>query len=401
MRRSDQRRRPKARIFSCSDLLTTLPMPRADKVHPAASTSRPQLWPLLRCRPMAAFGCRLRTVGHRGAVVVGSGQVDSPTASRITLVRTLDELPPHTRKLLTQLDAHVAKVYVDNKLARHDVRITRREILDVSGLSLTQMRMHLQRLTDLEHVLVHAGKRGLSFVCEILFDGDGATGRPHLSGLIDVDTLAASLGTPSSETPNDARTTTAYSPLFGPQCSARLHLRSCPSAAGLSSPARFVDKGAKPLSSPRARFSDRSGRLPGSPCATRQRATWVANSWVGPSKAPPSERNVFSGRLHRSRRGRRLCASGGRGWHTGTKTALSRRIAVGRKNWLFVGSDGGGVATAVMGLAARRLDVPAGMAAPARHRARSAQLARDAQEARGPAAARQSDFDGARGGPRR
>ncbi len=110
--------------------------------------------------------------------------------AHVTLGRSLDELPPHTRKLLTQLDAHVRGACAEKKLDRRDVRLTRREVLDVSGLSLTQLRVHLQRLVDLEHVLVHAGKRGLSFVYEVLFDGKGDDGAPHLSGLIDVDTLA-------------------------------------------------------------------------------------------------------------------------------------------------------------------------------------------------------------------
>jgi hypothetical protein len=109
--------------------------------------------------------------------------------AHVTLGRSLDELPPHTRRLLTQLDAHVRGVCADKKLERRDVRLTRREILDVSGLSLTQLRVHLQRLVELEYVLTHAGQRGISFVYELLFDGNGDDGRPHLSGLIDVDTI--------------------------------------------------------------------------------------------------------------------------------------------------------------------------------------------------------------------
>lgn len=113
--------------------------------------------------------------------------------AHVALGRSLDELPPHTRKLLVQLDAHVRTLCAEKELARSDVRLTRREILDVTGLSLTQLRVHLQRLVDLEHVLVHAGKRGLSFVYEVVFDGNGDDGRPHLSGLLDVDTLQREL----------------------------------------------------------------------------------------------------------------------------------------------------------------------------------------------------------------
>ena len=79
---------------------------------------------------------------------------------------------------------------------RTSVRLTRREMLDVSGMGLTQLRIHLERLVALEHVLVHAGSRGHSFVYELLFDGHGKSGAPHLSGLIDIEKLQ-SIGTNS------------------------------------------------------------------------------------------------------------------------------------------------------------------------------------------------------------
>jgi hypothetical protein len=41
---------------------------------------------------------------------------------------------------------------------------------------------------------VHRGMRGQSFVYELLFDGPAASEAPHLSGLIDVATMASSRG---------------------------------------------------------------------------------------------------------------------------------------------------------------------------------------------------------------
>ena len=58
----------------------------------------------------------------------------------------------------------------------------------------TQLRVHLERLTQLEYVLVHRGMRGQSFVYELLFDGPAASEAPHLSGLIDVTTMERSRG---------------------------------------------------------------------------------------------------------------------------------------------------------------------------------------------------------------
>ena len=65
MRRNDYVSRPRARIFSRSVLLTTLPMPRPDRSTWRRQRPDPQLWPLLGCRPMAAFGCRLRSAAAR------------------------------------------------------------------------------------------------------------------------------------------------------------------------------------------------------------------------------------------------------------------------------------------------------------------------------------------------
>ena len=52
-----------------------------------------------------------------------------------------------------------------------------------SGFSLTQLRVHLERLVELELVLVHRGLRGQNFVYELVWDGDGAEKVPRLPGL--------------------------------------------------------------------------------------------------------------------------------------------------------------------------------------------------------------------------
>ena len=54
------------------------------------------------------------------------------------------------------------------------------------------MRVHLERLVELEYVLVHRGGRGQSFEYELLYDGRGEDGAPFLAGLIDVEALKKS-----------------------------------------------------------------------------------------------------------------------------------------------------------------------------------------------------------------
>jgi hypothetical protein len=83
----------------------------------------------------------------------------------------------------------VEAVCLERELERHELRFTRRQVIEASGMSLTQVRHHLQRLVDHEYVVVHSGRRGHSFVYELLYDGGGKDGNPFVIGLIDVGKL--------------------------------------------------------------------------------------------------------------------------------------------------------------------------------------------------------------------
>jgi len=48
-----------------------------------------------------------------------------------------------------------------------------------------QTRTHLDKLLDLEYLVIHRGKNGQSFVYELLYDGRGREGQPFLMGLVD------------------------------------------------------------------------------------------------------------------------------------------------------------------------------------------------------------------------
>lgn len=105
------------------------------------------------------------------------------------LGRSLDELPPQTRRLLGKITDHVASECARQGIERGDLRFSRRELRQVAGLSDTQLRVHLERLVELEYLLVHRGRRGCSYVYELLFDGDLHTPSPQLMGLIQPDLL--------------------------------------------------------------------------------------------------------------------------------------------------------------------------------------------------------------------
>lgn len=110
------------------------------------------------------------------------------------LGRSLDELPPQTRRVLALLVAMVEECCRAREVSRAEYHFSRREVREYTGLSDTQLRVHLDRLVTLEYLLVHRGMRGQSFVYELLFDGPAASESPHLSGLIDVATMASSRG---------------------------------------------------------------------------------------------------------------------------------------------------------------------------------------------------------------
>jgi DNA primase catalytic core len=105
------------------------------------------------------------------------------------LGRSLDELPPQTRRFL-QLIYHMVKEGCESEdMPQKEYRFSRGQISRYTGWSLTQTRIHLQRLVDQEYLLIHRGRRGQSFVYELLYKGEGKEGKPFLVGLIDVDTL--------------------------------------------------------------------------------------------------------------------------------------------------------------------------------------------------------------------
>jgi DNA primase len=113
------------------------------------------------------------------------------------LGRSLDELPPQTRRVLSSLDAWVREQAGASGAARADVRFTRRAVRAALGLSDTQLRVHLDRLVQLEYVRQHTGQNGSLYTYSLLFDGENETSGPQLMGLSDeagTETIATSRG---------------------------------------------------------------------------------------------------------------------------------------------------------------------------------------------------------------
>ena len=109
------------------------------------------------------------------------------------LGRSLDELPPQTRRLLGELVALVEKRAAAESVRRGDVRFSRKDVRDTTGWSDTQLRVHLGRLAELEYLAAYRDGAGGRFVYELVYDGHGEA-EPHLSGLVDATTIAKSRG---------------------------------------------------------------------------------------------------------------------------------------------------------------------------------------------------------------
>ncbi|PNS09848.1 hypothetical protein [Solilutibacter silvestris] len=115
-------------------------------------------------------------------------EADIQLANRLAhavLGRSLDELPPQTRRVLSALDAWVTQQIAGTDTPRSDVRFTRRIVRSALGVSDTQLRVHLDRLVQLEYVRQHTGQNGSLYTYTLVFDGEPASDGPQLMGLVE------------------------------------------------------------------------------------------------------------------------------------------------------------------------------------------------------------------------
>jgi DNA primase len=120
------------------------------------------------------------------------------------LGRSLDELPPQTRRLLEHIRTLVrgkapepadarASGGVASLPPRHACTFSRRELREACGWSLTQVRVHLERLVELEYLELRHGRLGSSFVYELMIDAEAPQHVAHI-GLIAIDELRKKYG---------------------------------------------------------------------------------------------------------------------------------------------------------------------------------------------------------------
>jgi hypothetical protein len=139
---------------------------------------------------------------------------DIAAANRLAndaLGRMLDELSPQTRLFLELIHKVVSAICKERKLEQCDYRFSRADVRHASGWSYPQVRRHLDRLVEMEYVLIHRGRRGQSFVYELLWNGEGQDGNPFVMGLIDIEKLGKTSSTNPTLTPSESGLTPASS----------------------------------------------------------------------------------------------------------------------------------------------------------------------------------------------
>ena len=105
------------------------------------------------------------------------------------LGRTLDELPPQTRKLLNRIYDMVDQISQRESVTHSHCRFSRRDIREFTSASEGQLKIHCKRLEEMEYLIVHTGGRGRNIEYELLYEGDVNNQKSHLMGLVDVNDL--------------------------------------------------------------------------------------------------------------------------------------------------------------------------------------------------------------------
>jgi len=137
----------------------------------------------------------LRTIEHRGQKLryIEVTKADILLANRLAhevLGRSLDELPPQTRRLLGLLDEMAKGECGRLGIDRSDFRFSRRQVRERTGWGDTQLKVHLGRLVEMEYVIAHrAGGHSQRLGYELVYAPSAGGNGPFLPGLISADEL--------------------------------------------------------------------------------------------------------------------------------------------------------------------------------------------------------------------
>lgn len=104
------------------------------------------------------------------------------------LGRSLDELPPQTRRLLGHVKDLVRVLRKARDIEQPLALFSRRELRDACGWSYSQVKRHLERLQEMDYVAPRYGRMGVTLRYELLIDADEASDAASV-GLLDVEKI--------------------------------------------------------------------------------------------------------------------------------------------------------------------------------------------------------------------
>jgi DNA primase len=135
---------------------------------------------------------------------------DIELANRIApelLGHSLDELPPQTRLLLDHIKALVRDIGSRDDVEQQLALFSRRHLCAATGWTYSQVKRHLIRLQELELIVPRYGGMGTTMRYELLVDSSESDDTTPKIGLLDVESLRESTGTPPTRTPGKATLT--------------------------------------------------------------------------------------------------------------------------------------------------------------------------------------------------
>ena len=112
--------------------------------------------------------------------------------------RTLDDLPPQSRRLLETIKSLVTALSKERAVEQSLILFSRRELQTACGWSYSQVKRHLFRLQELEYIAPRFGRLGATLKYELLIDVDESIETAQL-GLLDVEKLRAAAKRPSED----------------------------------------------------------------------------------------------------------------------------------------------------------------------------------------------------------
>jgi DNA primase len=135
-----------------------------------------------------------RQVNGRGVPYIRATLDDIALANRLApeiLGRSLDELPPQTRRLLSHVKALVRAHCKQRSVEQPLALFSRRDLSALSGWSYSQIKRHLSRLQEQDCIAPRFGRMGATLKYELLIDADDPAEVAHI-GLLDVARLRES-----------------------------------------------------------------------------------------------------------------------------------------------------------------------------------------------------------------